>query len=144
VRDVTSGCQTAVQPIADDSHRLWKPVEIREPGNYRSAKSTAIFFLAGSQTGPKKNKEEEEENTRFQTRHPGYNIHRGRRAWTAVKRDLEGWIVERRTDLESGGEGDVVVIDFIPLAHVNKRASQVEGRYKEETVEEGTAEGTAE
>jgi hypothetical protein len=91
----------------------------------------------------KKNKEEEEENVRFQMRHPGYNIHRGKRAWTAVKRDLEGWVVERRTDLECGGEGDVVVIDFIPLARVNGRASQVKRRYKDGTAEEETEEGTA-
>jgi hypothetical protein len=29
-----------------------------------------------------------------------------------VRLDLQGWNVERRTDLESGGEGDVVVVDF--------------------------------
>jgi hypothetical protein len=84
----------------------------------------------------KKNKnkksKEEEEGTRFQMRHPGYRIHRGRRAWTAVKRDLEGWVAERRTDLESGGEGDVVVMDLIPLIHVNKGASKAEGRHGEE------------
>jgi hypothetical protein len=31
---------------------LWHPVEIRKPGNNRSAKKTAIIFLVGSQTGP--------------------------------------------------------------------------------------------
>jgi hypothetical protein len=91
----------------------------------------------------KKSKAEEEEEIRFQMRHPGYHIYRGRRAWTAVKRDLEGWVVERRTDLESGGEGDVVVMDFIPLIHVNKRASAVEGRHEEEETEE-KAEGCEE
>jgi hypothetical protein len=82
----------------------------------------------------KRNKRNQEaEEIRFQMRHTGYRIYRGKRAWTAVKRDLEGWLVERRTDLESGGEGDVVVVDFTPLANVNKRASQAGERHEEET-----------
>jgi endonuclease/exonuclease/phosphatase family metal-dependent hydrolase len=53
----------------------------------------------------------------YQLSDPGYEIYRGNRAWTAVKRDCvrnPKWRVERRTDLEEGGESDVVILDITP------------------------------
>jgi hypothetical protein len=53
----------------------------------------------------------------YRLSHPGYEIYRGNRAWTAVKRDCvrnPKWRVERRTDLEEEGEGDVVILDITP------------------------------
>jgi hypothetical protein len=53
----------------------------------------------------------------YRLSHPAYEIYRGNRAWTAVKRDCvrnPKWRVERRTDLEEGGEGDVVILDITP------------------------------
>jgi endonuclease/exonuclease/phosphatase family metal-dependent hydrolase len=61
--------------------------------------------------------EKEGEKEVYRLSHPGYEIYRGKRAWTAVRRDCvrnPKWRVERRTDLEEGGEGDVVVLDVTP------------------------------